>query len=533
MGGELADVDAVDEDLPLLDVVVPADQIEDRGLAGAGSAHEGHLLTGVDGKAHILEDIVLALIGEPHVAELDLAPEALRRHGLLRLGDGVPLVQHGEDLLRRCQGVLEGGELLRQLLDGPEEGANIVGEDIHGAQCQRSRQNGDAAAVHHRGQGEVGHEGDAGTEHGEHQQLPHLGAVQVLGAALELRRLFLLPHEDLDQLHAGDVLRQEGVQGGDLGADDTVDLAGHGPEPHRQGEDHRQKHEAQQGQAEVDADHHHRVAGDEHRIAEQLHQYLGVHPVQGLHVVGDPGHDAAHGVGVKKPQRQGVDVLKDLLPDIEDDVLAGALQEPDLRQLAHHRHHQHQQVEDADPLDALAVGAPQHAQLLPGQLPARQVLTVHRHGDGAAGYHGVCQLLPRLLQQGVGLAAVQIPDEIVPLAAVHHEGEGIRLVKILGQVESVKFHLGLLRRHVSVGPIVALDIIVDGVADEDGAVQVQSRHRQHQQCTDHHGLPVGFHVAQQTGERVAVVGELLLADRSHSASTPLILPSAAAVPAAV
>ena len=61
-----------------------------------------------------------------------------------------------------------------------------------------------------------------------------------------------------------------------------------------------------------------------------------------------------------------MDVLKDLLPDIEDDVLAGALQEPDLRQLAHHRHHQHQQVEDADPLDALAVGAPQHAQLLPG-----------------------------------------------------------------------------------------------------------------------------------------------------------------------
>ena len=39
---DLADVDAVDQDLPLLDIVVPADQGEDCRLAGSGRADKCH-----------------------------------------------------------------------------------------------------------------------------------------------------------------------------------------------------------------------------------------------------------------------------------------------------------------------------------------------------------------------------------------------------------------------------------------------------------------------------------------------------------
>ena len=39
---DLFDVDAVDEDLALLNVVVAADEAQNRGLTGAGGTHEGH-----------------------------------------------------------------------------------------------------------------------------------------------------------------------------------------------------------------------------------------------------------------------------------------------------------------------------------------------------------------------------------------------------------------------------------------------------------------------------------------------------------
>ncbi len=59
----------VDEDLPLLDVKIPADQVLDGGLARAGRADKGHPLAGLHGKGHVPEDPFLVPVGEPDVFE--------------------------------------------------------------------------------------------------------------------------------------------------------------------------------------------------------------------------------------------------------------------------------------------------------------------------------------------------------------------------------------------------------------------------------------------------------------------------------
>ena len=54
----LPDVCAVNENLTLLDVIIPADEGENGGLAGAGCAHEGNGLLGRDLEGHIPQYLV-------------------------------------------------------------------------------------------------------------------------------------------------------------------------------------------------------------------------------------------------------------------------------------------------------------------------------------------------------------------------------------------------------------------------------------------------------------------------------------------
>ena len=53
--GPLADVDAVDRDAPLLHVVEPQQQVDDRRLARAGGADDRHALARLDVERHVLQ----------------------------------------------------------------------------------------------------------------------------------------------------------------------------------------------------------------------------------------------------------------------------------------------------------------------------------------------------------------------------------------------------------------------------------------------------------------------------------------------
>src|SRR5207248_7865421 len=83
---KVPDVKAVDQDPALGRVVQPADQLEERRLAGAVSTDDGDRLSWGDGEAQIGQGIGSGIrIGEAHVLEADLAAQRLwNRHGIGR-----------------------------------------------------------------------------------------------------------------------------------------------------------------------------------------------------------------------------------------------------------------------------------------------------------------------------------------------------------------------------------------------------------------------------------------------------------------
>src|SRR2546422_11707359 len=72
---DLPDVDAVRPDRAPLELVEPAQQVRDRGLARAGGAHNRHLLARRHAEGDVAEDPLALLVREPDTIELHLAPQ--------------------------------------------------------------------------------------------------------------------------------------------------------------------------------------------------------------------------------------------------------------------------------------------------------------------------------------------------------------------------------------------------------------------------------------------------------------------------
>ena len=343
---DLLDVDAVDEDLSLLDIVIAADQGQDGGLARARGAHEGHGLLGQDMEGHALQDPLARLVGEPHVAELDLALDVRKLHGVRRVHHLGHQVHDGKDLFRRGEGALEHVELLGQGLDGVEELADvhIEGDDdaagqrlaqVHApldvgpsAHIQQAHDRGDIEHIHH------------GAEDAEHQHAGFLGLFQLFALFQEIRHLLILPVEDLGDLDAGEVFAEVGVdiRGGVIDA--AVHLAAELAED--DGEQQHKGHEAQhhQRQGVIKGQHGPQHAEDHHDVFHQRHQDVGEHVGDGVGVVGHAGDQLAHGDVVQLLVAQAFDVGKDILAHGGQDLLARLLQHHGLDVGADHADHQ-------------------------------------------------------------------------------------------------------------------------------------------------------------------------------------------------
>ena len=85
---------------PRGDVVEARQQVEDRGLAGAGGADERDRFAGLDGEAHAVERRRVA-IGEGDVVELDAAVRDGERLCAGAVDDGGRLVEQAEDARER------------------------------------------------------------------------------------------------------------------------------------------------------------------------------------------------------------------------------------------------------------------------------------------------------------------------------------------------------------------------------------------------------------------------------------------------
>ncbi len=120
---EAADVDPVELHAPLLDVVIPRNEIQQARLAGAGFPNDGHALAGRDLEAQVLEDRLTRFVRELHVIESNPPLRSVDSNGMRRAEDFDRRVEHLEDALSAGQAALNAVGDIRDL-------ANLVGEFI-------------------------------------------------------------------------------------------------------------------------------------------------------------------------------------------------------------------------------------------------------------------------------------------------------------------------------------------------------------------------------------------------------------------
>ena len=118
---DVPDVDAVDEDAPLLNVVIAADEREDGRFSRARRAHERHRIARVDVEGDPLQDPFARHIRKPDVLKFDLPFHFGKFDRPLFVDDFGLHIEHREDLLRRSECRLQPVELLCKALDGVEE----------------------------------------------------------------------------------------------------------------------------------------------------------------------------------------------------------------------------------------------------------------------------------------------------------------------------------------------------------------------------------------------------------------------------
>ena len=118
---DVVDVDAIDQNLTLLDFVVANDQRKNRRLSRTGRTDKGTGLLRFDHKGNILQNPVVILIGKPDIFEFDPSFEPVDLDGI-RLIQNIRFdIEKIEDPFRCRQSLLQGIELIGQILDRIEE----------------------------------------------------------------------------------------------------------------------------------------------------------------------------------------------------------------------------------------------------------------------------------------------------------------------------------------------------------------------------------------------------------------------------
>ena len=106
LDGHAADVDAVDGQAPLIGLVEPQDQIEQRALAGTGGTDNRDALAGIELEAEIVEHRRLAaLVLEGDAIEGDVVGDARQIGRAGPIGPGGRFVQQFLDVTHRRSGL--------------------------------------------------------------------------------------------------------------------------------------------------------------------------------------------------------------------------------------------------------------------------------------------------------------------------------------------------------------------------------------------------------------------------------------------
>ena len=170
----LGDIHIVDQDRAGVDIVEPADQIYDGGLAGSGGADNGEAFPGVSRKIDILQDRMSRIVAEADVPEFDLSGD--RRHC-----NGVRRIFYQNFLIDRLKDTLQIGDGGQQRVIKAGQRVDRIPEaaDIGGKSDQNTDRNAGVTA-HHPSDAEHIHKG--GSDDGDnvntrsHQEIEFHGA---------------------------------------------------------------------------------------------------------------------------------------------------------------------------------------------------------------------------------------------------------------------------------------------------------------------------------------------------------------------
>ncbi len=248
--------------VPRVDLVEAQQQVDERGLAGAGRTDDRDGLTRCHVEIQVVDERGVGVVAERHVAQVDAAGDVGQLLGSYLIGLLLGFVEQLEDALCRGDRRLHHVGDARGLRDRPRELARVLDERLDVAQRHRSR--GDPNATDDGDRDVVEVPDERGRRHDDSRDELRLEArvVELLVLLVELRDGLLLASEHLHDAVSGVHLLDVAVElAGALPLSSELLLR---PFADDDGDHDRDRHREQRdrGEQRADPDHHREDADD-------------------------------------------------------------------------------------------------------------------------------------------------------------------------------------------------------------------------------------------------------------------------------
>ena len=334
---DLTDINAVNEDLSLLDIVISADEGKDRCFARSCGADKRNGLLCVYMEGNVLQYPFARNIREPHVLEFDLAADLVKLDSIRFIHDNGVDIEDREDLFRGSECGLQTVELLRKALDRVEEFGDIHIErdenmrvdmlskegnviDISlTAEPEETEDGGIEDQIHHR------------AEDTENEDLLLFCLAECDVSLIEISHFFVLAVEDLNDLHAGKIFGKERIDIGRSVFYLAVCAARKLTENKRKENDKGNEAKHHQRQHIVEDEHRNEDAEDDKEVFDEVDQNIGKHHGNGGGVVRNTGYELTDGHFVKLRMGERFDMAEGIFADGGDDLLSCFLQDDRLQ----------------------------------------------------------------------------------------------------------------------------------------------------------------------------------------------------------
>src|SRR5216684_762515 len=344
-----ANVFAVEEDLAALNVVEAEQEGDEGGFAGAGVTDDSEGLPGGDAERDIAEDPIFfgglrdVPITEPNVAEFDFAARMVERNGVGIRIDRDRLIQELEDALGGGHGGLENVELFAEVLNGAEEALSEHGEGGENAKGEAAGKDANSTGPKDQGNSGEAEEFDGRIEESVSENRVAPGEHIVAIALLKFVHGFAFAVEELHDAHAGNVFLEECIDARDGRADAAIGVAYELAENHGDDEDAGKNGESGQRQPRIDLEKQGGHDHEEEEIVDHGDDAGSEEIVEGVHVRGHAGDEAADGIAVEIAHRQTLHVGEYFAAHVVHGLLADALHDANLDVLCEEVEHQHGQ----------------------------------------------------------------------------------------------------------------------------------------------------------------------------------------------